>query len=70
MRESEQSSDQRNNQEVKVGKRQILWSGGECRSRIRSQEPHHPNLAEELSLATLIPFTDSACFSISLEIRS
>lgn len=68
MRESEQSSDQRNDQEM--GKRHILWSGGECRNRIRSQEPHHPNLAEELSLATRIPFTDSACFLISLEIRS
>lgn len=30
MRESEQSSDQRNDQEV--GKRHIMWSGGECRT--------------------------------------
>lgn len=40
----------------KWGKDTYCGVVGECRSRIRSQEPHHPNLAEELSLATRIPF--------------
>lgn len=64
-------SDQRNDQEVKVRKRQILCSGGECRGNIRNQEAHSPILAEELFLAAaLILFIDSACVLIPLDIES
>lgn len=61
MREREQSNDQRNDQEVKVGKRQILWSGGECRSNITTiqiwpKNYHwHPYSIYRFSLSFNIP---------------
>lgn len=64
MREREQLNDQRNDQEVEVGDKYCGVVGNA--EAILSPS----KFGQRTITGTLIPFTDSACLSISLEIRS